>query len=94
MREDLRLSRAESAAAREEAGAINRRALELEAALHGRENELAAAAAAATKAKVEREREREAERARKLEVEAEQVRAAAENQRLTEIANGDCIIAV
>jgi hypothetical protein len=73
---------------------VQRRAMELEAALHGRENELAAAAAAATKARAEREREQEMERARKSEMEAGQARAAEEKLRLTEEANGDCETAV
>jgi hypothetical protein len=88
LREDLRLSRAESAAAREEAGTMNRRIMELETAMHGKESELTAAAAAATKARAEREREQEMERARKLKADAEQALAAEEKLRLTEEAKG------
>jgi hypothetical protein len=69
---------------------MSRRIMELEAALHGRENELTAAAAAAAKARTEREREMEMERVRKLKVEAEQAQSAEVNLRLSGEMKGDC----
>jgi hypothetical protein len=82
LREDLRVSRADAAAVRDELGLLTRRGAEFEAALHGCKRDLAAAATASATAAADRERERELERRRLEEADKEKARAGKDSMRL------------
>jgi hypothetical protein len=88
VREHLRQSRSEAAAAQDQVVVQVRRVVELEAALHDRDHDLAAAAVAAAAAAAELERESGAQRALLAGMEAEREQAKEETRRLLDETRG------
>jgi hypothetical protein len=88
VQEDLRHSRSEAAAARDQAVVQVRRVVELEAALQDRNRDLAVATTEAAAAAAERERASGAEQALLAGMEAEREKAAEETRRLVDETRG------